>query len=292
MSKFLKWIAILAFSVVMLLGVLLIVLWAKFPRDIPVQQLSVGSDPQHVERGRYLVENVAFCWDCHGRRDWDLYSGPAIKGTEGQGGSTTLFGDDGAFGRNITPFALGDWTDGEIKRAITTGIAQDGQPIHPQMPYFTFRHMKETDLSAVIAYLRSLPPIAHEPPPSEMSFLIKLVARVMPKPYVAPEPSATNDAVARGAYLVRLAECRACHLPSFRGGFPLTLPNGSQLKSGDLLAHVSQTDRDSFIDSFKSKLEPRPLRVGETNTPMPWQHYAGLTESDLGDIYEFLRSRE
>jgi len=282
-------IIILSLIVIVVGGVAWV--WWSFPRDIPVEEISIEQNAENIERGRYMVEHVAFCWSCHASLDWNTYSAPVVAGTRGRGGSNTMFGDEGVYARNITPFALGTWSDGEIRRVITSGIRRDGKPVHPQMPYFTYRRMTQKDLHGVIAYLRSLEPVAYEPPASETPLWIDLVARLLPRPYTPPEPPSSGDTVERGLYLVRLAECRACHLPSFRGGFELKLPDGSKVRSGDLLARVEQMDRQTFVDMFKSRMEPRPLGPNESNTPMPWQHYAGMTSDDLGAIYDYLASR-
>ena len=63
--------------------------------------------------------------------------------------------------RNITSSktaGIGDWTDAEIKTAITQGKRKDGTPLKPPMGYGYYAKMTDGDLDAVIAYLRTLPP--------------------------------------------------------------------------------------------------------------------------------------
>jgi hypothetical protein len=63
--------------------------------------------------------------------------------------------------RNITSSkaaGIGSWTDAEIKRAITQGKHKDGSPLKPPMGYEYYAKMKDADLDAVIAYIRTLPP--------------------------------------------------------------------------------------------------------------------------------------
>ena len=62
--------------------------------------------------------------------------------------------------RNITSSkakGLGDWTDAEIKRAITKAVSRDGSPLKPPMGYGYYDAMTEGDLDAVVAYLRTVP---------------------------------------------------------------------------------------------------------------------------------------
>ena len=68
---------------------------------------------------------------------------------------------------NITPdpdTGLGKWTDGEIIRAIREGVDRDGNALFPIMPYSHFRNMSEEDAQAIVAYLRSLPPLGPAAP--------------------------------------------------------------------------------------------------------------------------------
>ena len=53
---------------------------------------------------------------------------------------------------------IGNWTDGEVIRAIREGVSRDGQALFPLMPYAGFRHMSDEDVYALVAYLRTLPP--------------------------------------------------------------------------------------------------------------------------------------
>ncbi|WP_439711256.1 c-type cytochrome [Bradyrhizobium japonicum] len=53
---------------------------------------------------------------------------------------------------------LGGWSDDEIKRAITQGIARDGHKLKPPMAYAAYASMTAQDLDAIVAFLRTLPP--------------------------------------------------------------------------------------------------------------------------------------
>jgi hypothetical protein len=60
---------------------------------------------------------------------------------------------------------LGRWTDDEIKRAITQGISRDGRKLLPFMPYPLYAKVAPSDLDAVVAYLRTIPPQGPADPP-------------------------------------------------------------------------------------------------------------------------------
>jgi hypothetical protein len=77
--------------------------------------------------------------------------------------------DWAAVSANITshPTAgLGSWTDAEIKRAITEGISRDGRTLLPFMPYWLYKKMEPSDLDAIVAYLRTIPPLGPAAPPA------------------------------------------------------------------------------------------------------------------------------
>jgi mono/diheme cytochrome c family protein len=118
-----------------------------------------------VERGAYLVV-VAGCNDCHtpgfffGKPDKDKYLGGSDVGFEIPG--------LGVFnGRNITPdkeTGIGAWTDEQIATALTTGKRPDGRQLAPIMNYPAFVHLTKEDVAAVVAYLRSIPPVNNKVP--------------------------------------------------------------------------------------------------------------------------------
>lgn len=116
-----------------------------------------------IDRGKYLVV-VASCNDCHtpgfflGKPDTAKYLGGSDVGFEIPG--------LGVFaGRNITPdkeTGLGNWTDEQIATAITTGKRPDGRQLAPIMPYAAFSYMTKEDVAAIVAFLRSIPPVKNE----------------------------------------------------------------------------------------------------------------------------------
>jgi len=110
-----------------------------------------------VKRGFYLV-TIGHCMECH----TPMERGVRLLDTSfGKGGFrfTGPFGE--SFSRNITSHrekGIGAWTDEEIKRAITQGIRKDGTRLKPPMGYAWYARMNDADLSAIVAYLRTVPP--------------------------------------------------------------------------------------------------------------------------------------
>ena len=54
---------------------------------------------------------------------------------------------------------LGQWSDAEIKRAITQGISRDGRKLNPPMEYSDYAKATAEDLDAIVAYLRTIKPL-------------------------------------------------------------------------------------------------------------------------------------
>jgi len=145
--------------------------------------MTIKGTAQQVARGKYLAYHVSACIDCHSTRNWSKFSGPIKAGTIGKGGETfdQRMGLPGKFiSRNITPYNLHDWTDGDIYRAITTGVTKDGHPLFSVMPYQSYGKMDPRDFKAIIAYIRTLKPITYDPPASEANFPMNLILQTIP----------------------------------------------------------------------------------------------------------------
>ncbi|MEO6682563.1 MAG: c-type cytochrome [Ginsengibacter sp.] len=279
------------------------------PKVQPPPDISVDRSAESVENGKYLANHVTLCLDCHSTRDWKVYSAPLVPGTLGQGGE--LFNEDAGFpgsiySRNITPYNLRNWTDGEIFRAITTGVSRNGDALFPVMPYHNYGMMDKEDIYDIIAYLRTLTPIKSETPPRKLDFPMNFILNTIPKdgqPQVKPTKA---DTVKYGAYLVNAAACVDCHTPEkkgqiipgkeFNGGREFIMPNGvvrSANITPDSSTGIGALSREDFIAKFKSYTNPDyipVLKEGKVNTIMPWIMFSGMDTSDLASIYQYLSS--
>lgn len=284
----------------------------QFLPNIPVQaDLKIEVTPERIERGRYLAHHVTVCMDCHSTRDWAAFSGPLKPGTLGVGGEKfdQKMNFPGSFvAPNITPHALKGWTDGELYRAITSGVSKDGHPLFPIMPYPAYGKMATEDIYSIIAYLRSLPAVETRTEPSKADPPMNLIMRLMP---AAAEPGtipAKTDAVAYGGYLANAAGCTECHTrmekgqrvgEPYAGGFVFALPHGT-LRSTNITPHltagIGAWTKEMFVQRFKAyradTFTPPPvdMTAGAMQTVMPWTMYAGMSEEDLGAIYDYLKS--
>ncbi len=273
------------------------------------KDLSISITPGRIERGKYLANHVAVCMDCHSQRDYTLFAGPIITGSLGAGGQVFdhKMGLPGVFyGKNLTPAALSSWTDGELYRAITTGISKDGSALLPLMPYQNYGQMDSEDIKSIIAYLRTLPSVENVVPASKPDFWVKPIIKQMTKAAKHQAKPALKDTLAYGKYLVAFAGCTDCHtrrrmgIPvkskELAGGMAFPLPSGT-VKSANLTPDqatgIGARTKEAFIARFKA-FDSKTFTAFEVkngfNTPMPWTFYSGMNEEDLGAIYTYLQS--
>lgn len=125
-----------------------------------------GSAPQDpVKRGEYLV-TLASCSDCHtpgsllGKPDMSKFLGGSDVGF--------VVPELGYFwGPNLTPdkeTGLGNWSEAQILTALRTGTRPDGRKLAPMMPWMVYAKLTDDDAKAIVAYLKSLPPISNKAP--------------------------------------------------------------------------------------------------------------------------------
>ena len=108
-----------------------------------------------VEYGAYLAGPMGHCTVCHTTFG---PMGPMFETHLGQGGVEFPGPWGVSVSANITPTGLAEFSDADIAKMITTGTRPDGSAMLPPMPYGYYAHIKPDDVSAIILYLRSLPP--------------------------------------------------------------------------------------------------------------------------------------
>ncbi len=109
-----------------------------------------------VNRGAYLTLALGHCGECHTPRN---FLGGPLRDRFLAGGK----GVDGKNVPNLTPASLGLWSDAELQEFLTTGVTREGDTVSEEMDEVvrnTTSRLTPDDLAALIAYLRSLPPVA------------------------------------------------------------------------------------------------------------------------------------
>jgi len=289
MRKILKWIGIVVGGLVGLLVLAFLVLavvgGAKASKkyDIPVETATIPTGAEAIQRGEHIAV-IFTCTKCH---------------TENLGGEI-LFEVPGMVSiptPNLTTGAGGVgglMTDADWVRAIRHGVGHDGRALLI-MQSNTFHFLGDADLGALIAYLKSLPPVDNTLPERRIELLgrVMMAAGMFPPPAVdkidhtgplplAPEPGVS---VPYGEYLSRT--CTECHGANLNGapfgppGQEILTPN---LTPGGWLNAWSEED---FFTTMRTGVTPdyRPL-----NEDMPWKNFGQMTDDELRSIWLYLQS--
>jgi mono/diheme cytochrome c family protein len=314
MKTFLKAVGIALVVVVALIAGGASWLSLRKPAQRPASPEKVEATPERLARGKYLVEHVSDCLGCHSDHV-DKFAFPVKPGSEGVGGFIfdKKLGFPGVVAaQNITPDpvnGLGKWTDGEIMRAFREGVDRDGNALFPMMPYQHLREMSDDDAKAVVAYLRTLKPLPNPVPAKHLDFPVNFIVKFLPKPLSGPvQAPDRKDTVAYGRYLTKIGGCYECHTPhddknqlladqAFSGGWTMIGPWGRVVTANLTPApdtYVGRATKAEFIGRFHAfasmNAETAPATPAGRNTVMPWIAFSGMTDEDLGAIYDYLKT--
>ncbi len=307
---------ILGLLILVILGMVGMISYVKFalPKTSDAPDLQIELTPERLERGEYLSLYVAGCIECHSKRDWNTFSGPVIAGTEGAGGDkyTQEMGIPGTmYPSNITPVGLGDWSDGEVFRAITSGVDKDGNALFPFMPYHNYGKMDKEDIYSMIAYIRTLEPKGEKTPERKLDFPLGIIVNLMQKDATFSALPDTNDWVAYGEYMGNAAGCIPCHttqddkgrpLPGmlFAGGNEYPMPSFGIVRSANLTPDnetgIGQWTEDAWIARMTmfadSSIMLPSVGPGALNSIMAWSLHGKMKETDLKAIYRYIQTIE
>ena len=255
-----------------------------------------GRAESPLERGTYLMNAVAGCGNCHspftaeGPTQPELSGGPPIV--------TPAFT---AYPRNLTPdpaTGIGTWTDEQIIAAVREGRRPDGSVIRPPMPIDFYRGISDTDIRALVAYLRSVPAVERKVPDGTYKF--PPPAGYGPPLGQVPDVPRT-DPVAYGAYLGRMAHCVYCHTPlkggardyehmAGAGGLQLTGPWGTSVSANitpDPETGIGAWTDQQVKDALGKGVRPDGSRLA---VPMPVYYFRNMTDDDLTAVVAWLRT--
>lgn len=263
-------------------------------------QAQTQSQPQTaLQRGKYLVETIAGCGNCHTPQG---PTGP-LPGKTLAGGN--VIEDNPAFtavASNITPdkaTGIGSWTDDQIVLAIREGKRPDGSLIGPPMPIALYCGISDTDVRAMVAYLRTVPAVSNKA--ARSTYRMKLPPNYGPPVGKVATPPAT-DKVAYGAYLAGpVGHCIECHTPMLEGGRRdmTRVGAGGQPFHGpwgtSIAANITPSKAKGLGNWTDAQIE-RAIRTGTSADgrklfpPMGFAFYKGISQSDMSALIAYLRS--
>jgi hypothetical protein len=279
------------------------------PKDLPVPDIAVEITPERIERGSYLANEVLGCMYCHSERDYDYFGGPVIAGTLGKGGEVfdEKVGVSGYLvAQNITPYGIGDWSDGELYRAIVSGLHKDGYAMFPIMPFDVYLFLTDEDLYSLIAYVRMLEPIESDySGQRELSTIMTIIANSRAIP-AAPWDLDWDNQLQVGEYYARIGGCTFCHTTADERMQPVEgmyLAGGLGMPWEDKIIRASNITADpetgigtwseaDFIKRFTDYRDNNiPVADIGWNSPMAWPVYANIREQDLAAIYAYVMAQ-
>lgn len=247
-----------------------------------------------VERGRYLVESIAGCGNCHSLQD---AKGP-IPGRELAGGPPIMEAVFDAHPSNITPdpkTGIGAWTDEQIIRAIREGVDRDGRVMGPPMPFWLYRGIADDDVKAMVAYLRTVKPVVNEVPASV--YRMPLPPSWGP-PVTGVQAPPRSDKVAYGGYLAGpVGHCVECHTPMEKGRLVMErLGAGTREFTGPWGTSISRNITPAVLAEWSDAEIKQAITKGVSRDgtrlmpPMGYGFYARMTDADLDAVVAWIRS--
>jgi mono/diheme cytochrome c family protein len=286
--KVLKWIGYILGGLIAIIVIALAVFYFISAQklgnsfEVTPDAITIPTDEASIAHGKHIVETISDCIGCH---------------TENLGGQ--MFLDDPSFAQiaapNLTSGQGGigaTYTDEDWVRAIRHGVAADGRQLII-MPSHWYNYLTDADLGAVIAYLKTVPPVDQAWPARSVAFIptrILVALGQFPfapdliaqnEPRTAPEPAVS---VEYGKYLSLVAACRECHGNDLAGGTSPGAPMGPNLTPGGAFAAYTE---EAFLNVMHTGVTPGGRTLSEE---MPWINYGKMTDDELKAIFMYLQS--
>ncbi len=272
-----------------------------------VPALHIPTDTSRISHGRYLVYGPGHCADCHAApanknqidsgREASLEGGYVIPTFLGQMRASNITTD--------TATGIGGLSDSILTQFMLTNINRHGQV---GLPIMDFQGIALSDLSDIIAYLRTTTPVKNEVQPSYFNLMGKITKGFFLEPFPvrnhARDSLAPTESKEYGEYLANsICNCAGCHTARnmktgeftgarFAGGLVfrkagdptqvLVSPNLTPNPKGGIIYGWT---REAFLARFR-------MRGLKPWTPMAWGPFSRMTDTDLGAIFLYLQNLE
>lgn len=255
--------------------------------QVPPLQVTFAQAEGQLEHGEYLYRTRG-CMECHG--------------PDGGGHVVIDDKDSGFFVRapNITSGSSSparSYADADWVRTLRHGVKPSGEPVLI-MPSEDYARMTDADVSAVVAYARSLPPVntggaelSPWPLPIKAAYLFGAFKDAAEKiDHAAPPPEAVpDDLLARGKYVA--AGCAGCHGQHFSGGkipgTPRSWPAAANLTASPDSAMARYTSAEQFKSMLRTGKRPDGSVVSDV---MPFKSLAFMSDAELDALFAFLKT--
>lgn len=277
-------LAVLAAAVLLLYGSLQ---YKPTQVDRPLYPITADTSAEGLARGEYLLSAVMGCTEACHSEGGQPFAGYVENINEGP--ISAVFAVP-----NLTPedqTGIGSWSDAAIARAIREGYDQENVKL-AIMPSQQYSVLSDTDVAAIVGYLRNLDPVENEIPPFQVNAIGKVLMALgmmgpvsSVPPIESPQQAPAPGSLEYGEYLASLGSCRDCHGPDL-SGMPgqFGMLTGPNLTPGGPLASWSEAD---FVTLMRSGTTPSGREIADD---MPWQAYGKMTDEDLLVIFKYLQN--
>jgi mono/diheme cytochrome c family protein len=261
---------------------------ARYRRQYTVtpNAIAIPTDSQSIARGAHLVQTFGGCVECHGENMAGrvVFDDPAVG---------RVYGANLTRGRGGVGAAL---TDVDLVRAIQHGVGRNGRPLKV-MPSTDYVHLTDEDLGAIVAYVKSRPPVDTVQPAVQVGPVGRalFVAGKLPilhaeridhgaRPAKPVTPGATAE---YGAYVAEVG-CQGCHGATLAGG-PIEggapgWPPAANLTPAGSLKSWTEADFSRFLRTGK---RPDGSPVSDV---MPIRLTRRLTDEEIRALWLHLQT--
>jgi cytochrome c553 len=290
-----KLVRILAWSAVALTalltvsgGVLYVASQRRIDRKFAVagHPLQIPNDSIALARGRRLATTISKCAECHAA-DFGgglfidappvarLYSANLTRGKGGVGGQLSDL----------------DW-----ERALRHGVKPDGSALL-YMPAQEITEMSDEDTAALIAYLKTLPPVDREQGlnsvgPIGRVLLLKgdlplLPAEMINHEAAHPAPVPAGASVAYGAYLANIGGCKGCHGAGLSGGHIPGTPPEWKPAANLTPTGIGNYTEENFFRALRTATRPSGAPIDPL---MPVKFTKDMTDDEIRALFAYLKT--
>jgi len=241
-----------------------------------------------IERGAHLINSRYICTECHGANlgGGVMIDAPAIG---------TLLGPNitGGFGSRVWEYDASDWD-----RAVRHGVSPAGLPL--VMPAEDFQLMSDQELSDIVSYIKSLPPVENEVARPTFGPLgkvllalgqIRAAADMIPS-HTTPHavvPPVSEATVEFGRHLAGI--CSGCHRADFSGG-PIPGGDPSWPPARNLTPHESALGSWTYADFTRALREGRRPDGSDLLPPMAGlvAYTRNMSDTEIEAMWNYLRT--
>src|SRR5262245_35173886 len=248
--------------------------------------LTIPTDPAAIARGQHVATAIARCTGCHrpdfgGQVFFDippvafLYASNLTRGRGGVGGQLSDL----------------DW-----ERAIRHGLKPDGSVLL-FMPSQEFQALTDQDAAALIAYLKTLPPVDREPMknrvgPIGRALYAKGDVSLIPAELIdqtAPHHPAVpvGVTVEYGRYLADVGGCRGCHGPGLSGGHVPGTPPDWKPAANITPAGIGYYKEEDFFRALREGKRPGGAAIDPF---MPYDFTRNLADDEIRALWLYLKT--